>query len=239
MIDLHSHYLPMIDDGSKSKEESLAMLQHAIHQGVTTIFATPHYRNHGTFEKDRAVHQKVFDEMNQLIKENNLPISTVLGAEITYDKYVLNQLDQGLISCLGNSRYILLELPMIEPKEDLSEILYNFRISKYKVIIAHVERYPYLHKLDHYEMLRNEGALLQVNASAILGHEGKKEYKKAWLLLNNGWVDFIASDMHAHRPSEMKECSERILAKYGENIQRSLFIHNPQKVLIEARGLIE
>ena len=41
MIDLHSHILPNIDDGSRSLEESIEIIKQAVSNGVTDIIVTP------------------------------------------------------------------------------------------------------------------------------------------------------------------------------------------------------
>ena len=41
-IDMHSHILPGLDDGSKNMEMTLAMLRVAVEEGIGTIYTTPH-----------------------------------------------------------------------------------------------------------------------------------------------------------------------------------------------------
>jgi len=42
MVDLHCHILPGIDDGAQTIEDSLAMAEDAIQDGITCVVATPH-----------------------------------------------------------------------------------------------------------------------------------------------------------------------------------------------------
>lgn len=48
MIDIHCHLLYGVDDGAKTIEESVAMLEAAKEQGISAMILTPHYR-HGMF----------------------------------------------------------------------------------------------------------------------------------------------------------------------------------------------
>ena len=42
MVDIHSHVIWGVDDGARSREESIAMLRLAAETGTTDIVATPH-----------------------------------------------------------------------------------------------------------------------------------------------------------------------------------------------------
>lgn len=44
MIDIHCHLLYGVDDGAKTIEESVAMLEAAKEQGISAMILTPHYR---------------------------------------------------------------------------------------------------------------------------------------------------------------------------------------------------
>ncbi|WP_353888425.1 CpsB/CapC family capsule biosynthesis tyrosine phosphatase, partial [uncultured Trichococcus sp.] len=45
MIDLHCHLLPGVDDGARTLDDSLAMAQQAVSEGISHILVTPHHRN--------------------------------------------------------------------------------------------------------------------------------------------------------------------------------------------------
>ena len=47
IIDIHTHILPGIDDGSRDWDESRRMLEAAYQQGTRCIIATPHYSRRG------------------------------------------------------------------------------------------------------------------------------------------------------------------------------------------------
>ena len=45
VIDLHSHLLPAVDDGSRSVEQSVKVLFEMARQGVTDVCLTPHFQS--------------------------------------------------------------------------------------------------------------------------------------------------------------------------------------------------
>ena len=51
MIDIHTHILHGVDDGSDTLEESVAILKSAENAGVTDIICTPHYLSREEFNK--------------------------------------------------------------------------------------------------------------------------------------------------------------------------------------------
>ena len=43
LFDIHTHVVPGVDDGSKSVDESIAILKELQKQGVDKVLATPHF----------------------------------------------------------------------------------------------------------------------------------------------------------------------------------------------------
>lgn len=211
MVDIHTHIIPFVDDGSDSLEDSIEMVRHAISIGVSTIYCTPHYIK-GRYEKSIDEIKENFDLLVNEVKRLNLPITLYLGQEILYtgEEDIIKMLNENKLLTLNNSKYILLEFPFVREIDDLGELIYNFSCYDYKVIIAHIERYEWMDLKKVYE-LKNEGALIQINADSLLKLTDKKEYKFVKKLLKLKLVDFIASDTHSFRPSNLNKIKKNIL----------------------------
>lgn len=200
MLDIHSHIIPKVDDGSNSLEISLSMIKESVESGVTDIIATPHYMR-GKYEKDVASIKEGFDLLVKATKEQNIPVNLYLGQEIYVSHFekVFNKLQKGELLSLNDSKVILIEFSMVMKPEEFDDIIYNFELKGYKVIVAHVERYPWM-SIEDIQYLKSEGALIQVNSGSLLGKS--KSFREKIIsrkAIKLGLVDFIASDMHSFR----------------------------------------
>ena len=181
-IDLHCHFLPEMDDGCKSVEESVKLLEEQWRQGCVGIASTSHYyaresiaeflaRREASFAKLRAVLEKVHPEYVDKI---------VFGAEAAYHPALLRDPDLPKL-CIGKSRYLLLEMPF-EPwspriLRDVQSLLSTTRI---RPVIAHLERYLDLVDEDAVDALVDMDVLIQMNAGCI----------------RDGIIDVIGTDSH-------------------------------------------
>ncbi|MBU3178160.1 exopolysaccharide biosynthesis protein [Clostridium estertheticum] len=197
MIDIHSHILPGIDDGSKDMEMSIKMLKIAEEKGTKTIVATPHYIR-GRYENH---YDKIFDlhqEVQVAAKNAGLKIEVLLGQEVMLDKYALNLCKEKKIRGINETSYMLIEFPMDKLPNDALDLIYELKVLGTKPIIAHPERYEYI--IDSPAGINDfitEGCLFQINAGSLQGLFGKKVQKCAKLLVKEGLVSFIASDAHS------------------------------------------
>jgi protein-tyrosine phosphatase len=118
-------------------------------------------------------------------------------------------LKAGKLLTLNNTNRVLLEFSFTREPEDILDIIYNFNINGYEVIIAHVERYEWM---DYSKVvaLRNEGALIQINSNSYLGLTTWKEKRFVKKLLKHNLVDFVASDTHSFRPSTLDKSYKKI-----------------------------
>ena len=107
MIDVHSHILPLVDDGSSSIEQSLTMLKEMESQGVTDVICTPHYGDEYLCEPDKL--QTVFSELNREKEKQGIKVNIYLGQEILYDKKVKANLLNGKNIPLNGTPYVLVE----------------------------------------------------------------------------------------------------------------------------------
>ena len=210
MVDIHTHIIPFVDDGSSSLEDSLAMIKHEIDIGVDTIYCTPHHI-YKRYEKSVEEIKKNFLLLKEAVEKENLPIKLFLGQEICYThrEDILSLLKEGKLLTLNNTNRVLLEFSFTREPEDLLDIIYNFGVNGYEVIIAHVERYEWM-TFDKVKELKNEGALIQVNSHSLLGLSGGKEKRFARKLIKRGLVDFVASDTHSFRPSSLDKSYKKI-----------------------------
>ena len=201
MIDIHTHIIPNVDDGSPNLETSINMIKHELDIGVDTIICTPHHIYH-RYEKTVEEIKKQFELLKSEVEKLNLPVKLYLGQEICYThrEDIIKMLKEGKLLTLNNTNRILLEFSFTREPEDVLDVIYNFSVNGYEVIIAHVERYEWM-TLDKVKDLKKEGALIQINSNSYLGLTTWKEKRFTKKLLKLGLVDYVASDTHSFRPS--------------------------------------
>lgn len=194
ICDLHGHFLPGMDDGSQSVEESLQMLETARAQGIGKMFATPHYYSNESIEAFLERRTQSMQLLRETMEERGGEYPRIcLGAEVAYRRGIGSA--EGLEKlCLGNSDYLLLELPFA-PWEgalfrDLSSIT---NVRGIIPVIAHIERYLHLQKQEQLDRLLQQDVLIQMNTSMLLSWHSRGKAKR---LLQNGIVHLLGSDCH-------------------------------------------
>lgn len=217
MIDIHTHVIPFVDDGSNSLEDSIAMIEEEVSFGVDIIICTPHHIRR-KYVKTVDEIKKNYDLLYEEVQRRNIPVKLYLGQEICYSENedIIGMLKNKELLTLNQTDKVLLEFSFTREPSDLEEILYNFKINGFQLIIAHVERYEWV-TLSHVLMMKKGGAKIQINANSFVGDCGymKKIFCKK--LIKYDLVDYIASDMHTFRRSKMdlayKKCKNKNLFK--------------------------
>lgn len=229
MIDIHSHIINEIDDGSKSIEMTINMLKKAEQSGTTDIIATPHFMR-GRFEVEYKDVVKKVEELREIAKENNIDINIYAGQEVYYSKNILDYYNDNMIGTINNTKYMLIEFPMLEFNIDEAiNTIYELQIRGITPIIAHPERYKqFIKKHSMINSLIKEGMLFQLNAGSLTGAFGKEVKKTATKYLENNIYSFIGSDAHRDRgrDTDIKEA----LGILDRN-QRKEFINNGRLML--------
>lgn len=197
MIDLHSHIICNVDDGSKSKNMTFNMLKMAEFNGTKKIIATPHFFR-GNFETPFNQVFEIFEEVKSLVKENNINIEVYCGQEVYYSDKILEQYINGEIGTINNSKYMLIEFPMRDFNiNEILDSIYELQIKGVVPVVAHPERY---YKFIREPRLINKfikaGFLFQLNTGSICGDFGKDAKKTSEIFVKNKIYNFIGSDCH-------------------------------------------
>jgi protein-tyrosine phosphatase len=215
MIDLHSHFLPKIDDGARSVNESIAMLEESRKQGVELCIGTPHITIHQEnsirdFLEKRGESIRLLE---QKIKETKADVPALLyGAEIFLDNDISAYTDISKL-CIENTNCLLVELSPLAYNVSYAEWLYSLTIKGFVPIIAHVERYPYIR--EFISELSGVNVVYQMNAKSLLKHK--------WLnflteINESGKRVIVASDMHntGLRKSMLEKARHKLEKKHAD-----------------------
>ncbi|MFO7895998.1 MAG: CpsB/CapC family capsule biosynthesis tyrosine phosphatase [Candidatus Cloacimonadales bacterium] len=202
MIDIHTHILPAIDDGSQDMRQSLDQLKLMSKAGVSAVVLTPHYISN-YYQNDPSKIAAATQKLAAAAEKANIPITLHQGAEILLDSLSTEKIIAEHFA-INQTDYVLVESEMSSFPADLKQLLYDLVRAGYKPILAHPERYGDIKKNPALvEDLMYRNVYMQINAGSLLDHYGKDCRKIAWQLIQNGWAHFLASDNHCR----MKEYS--------------------------------
>lgn len=235
MIDIHSHILPGIDDGSRTFEESMEIIKSASSNGVTDIIVTPHYIVGSDYMVNNEEKRKLLTKLKKQVKKEEIPINLYLGNEVFVENNMLELRKKKEITTLHNSKYLLFELPLNYKYNGIENLLFDLRCKGINPIIAHPERYTFLKENPSLAVkLIDAGALFQSNIGSFLGIYGKKAQETVILLLKHHAITFVSSDIH-HKDKDFYELinkAKKVMRKYisDEEID-NLFENNAKKVL--------
>lgn len=234
-IDIHSHILYGIDDGSKTIEESIEIIKQHIEMGFNEIVVTPHYIENSDYITNNENKNKILKELEKEIKNQNLDIKLYLGNEVFINNNIEELLKNNEISTINDSNYLLIELPLHNKIKNATDIIYELKIKGITPIIAHPERYEFVQKNpDSVLELIEEGAILQANYGSIVGVYGEHAKKTIKKLLKKNTISILATDIHFPN-NEIYKNIETIKKKLnkiiGEEKLKELMIANPKKII--------
>lgn len=210
MKDIHNHIIFGIDDGSRNLKESINIIKKAVENGYTDLIVTPHYRVTQNYTCNNKRKQKKFDELKQVVEEENIKVNLYLGNEITLDDDFFYYLRTNQITSLNNSRYMLLELPFFDKLEGLDELFDELKRLKLVPVIAHPERYEKYRNLEELEKWINKGILFQGNISSLYGKYGTEAKNFIEEMLKRHMIHFMGSDIHHEDQSSYDRINKTI-----------------------------
>lgn len=234
MIDIHSHILPGLDDGSKSMEETLAMVRQLHQAGFQTLIATPHVLEGSDYLSPAEI-LATTDQVRTCVAEAGIPVEILPGAENYIFPDLVKWVREGKLLTLGNTgKYLLVELPMLEIPHYTDQVFFELQVQGLTPILAHPERNKGL--IDQPERLvewANKGVLFQLDLRSLSGRYGPKSQELAEIMLSSQLVHFIGSDAHrpSRRDSTYLEVLQNMKTIVGEAQFREVTLENPQGIL--------
>ncbi len=235
-IDIHGHYAWDVDDGIPTKEDALKALEIARENNITSIVATPHVvPGSHTIQDIKDIKERI-GELKQLALKQNIQVYE--GCELFLNHDCIQALKDDLFIPIENTHYLLVEFDVrkeLGSHHEVEDFLYEIEVKGFVPIIAHVERY-FKEEVDieRVQEFVDNGYIIQVNSSSLLGVHGKTVKNNAYCLINEGLAHIIASDTHrceGHRIPCLQSTFDALSKKYDYQTLKTLMYDNPQHIL--------
>ena len=235
MIDLHSHLLPGIDDGSKSLQESLKMARIYEKAGYGQVVATPHWIPGTSWMPTPGEIRVQVAALNQRIKDQGINLSVLPGMEIALDPKIPPLLDEEKLQPLGQTSYVLIETPFQIFPLGWEQIFFAIESRGYTVLLAHPERCAQLaDKPMLFDGFIEKGIYLQINWDSFLGYHGREAARLARYLAAKGYIHCLATDSHDadnRHAGNVQRAAREVKNLVGPKNLQLLARENPARVL--------
>ena len=208
------------------------MLEMAWEQGIREIIATPHYvcgGNRCSAEEVREIVRQVQEEARAIDPEFYI----YSGNEVLYFGSMTEDLREGRILTLGDSRYVLVEFYDNVSYREIFQAVRQITMAGYGMVIAHVERYSCLREKGRLDELARAGALLQMNYGSL--EEGVLSADGRWCRRQaaEGRIHLLGTDMHnmGRRAPRAAAAASWLVRKVGEEAAWPLLADNAGSIL--------
>ncbi len=218
-VDLHSHLIPGIDDGSQSMEESLSLLRGMKSLGYEKVITTPHIMSDAYKNTPKNIKEGLI-KLRETALNEGIEIEIDAAAEYYLDDGFVDLLEQGEMMTV-NGKYLLFETSYVSKPLRTEEMIFEITSAGYTPIMAHPERYRYIKEpMQEYGRFKELGVLFQVNLNSFGGHYGRSAKVLADFLSKNGMIDYLGSDVHHQKHvSSLKNI-------FLSDAYREIFEHN-------------
>jgi protein-tyrosine phosphatase len=224
VIDLHSHLLPAVDDGSRSVAQSIKVLEEMARQGITDVCLTPHLPAGRTESGPPSAHLRAFEALRA-----QAPAVPRLhrGAEIMLDRPLTRPVALARNVTLGGSRYVLVEFPRLVARDTVANALTQVAELGLIPILAHPERYSCCtpEAVRHW---RSVGSKMQVDSTTLLTPQARGQ--RARQLVGEGLADILAGDNHGDDRTVATGARFLQAQDGGEQVEL-LAVRNPAAIL--------
>ena len=198
IVDIHSHLIPNIDDGSQSLDQSLSMVRQLIDLGYKKLITTPHV--HPNYPNTTQIILDGYKRLQKELVKNQLEIELEVAAEYYVDESFIQKVKDGVPILSFGDKFVLVETSFLNKPIHFESAIFDLMSAGYHPILAHPERYRFLEgRIDWLEELKSMGVLFQVTLGSIGGYYGSKPEEISKLLLKKRMVDFLGSDLHKEK----------------------------------------
>lgn len=211
---MHSHLIPGIDDGAKTMEDSIGMIEKLIGLGYEKIITTPHIFN-DYYPNTPEIILSGLKDLKAALAERGMKIEIEAAAEYYVDGFFENLLQTNAQLLTFSDNCLLIEFSTFAEPANALDIIFQLNTRGYQVILAHPERYLYFTKqFEKFEKFKSVGCSLQVNLLSLTGYYGSEQKKLALKLLKAGMVDYLGTDLHKESQiAELMKMDKKILNK--------------------------
>ncbi len=217
-VDMHSHLIPGIDDGSKSLEESIELVKRLKGYGLRKLVTTPHIMSE-FYRNTPEIINLGLEDLRLGLKNQGVEIEIEAAAEYYLDEIFLEKVQRGDKLLTVHDNLVLVETGFINRPQMLLEIFFAMEMSGYKPIFAHPERYQYL--IQDKKLLSDlfdREIYFQINLLSLTGFYSKPVKVFAEMLVDENRVKFLGTDCHNHRYLDTLESLPS--SKYFDKIQQ-------------------
>jgi len=200
---MHSHLLAALDDGVKTPEEALEIIQQFYRLGYRKLITTPHIMS-DYYRNDPAGIKAKLTELRSRLAQQNIPMEMEAAAEYYLDEELILKVENKEKLLTFGNNYLLFETNFLNEPYQLNDFIFKVITQGYKPILAHPERYGYM-TLEKAEELHDRGVLLQINIPSLIGFYSKPIQRLAIKLIEKGWVDMLGSDCHTSLHMQVME----------------------------------
>lgn len=194
-VDIHSHLIPGVDDGSETLEDSVTMIKEMQKLGFKKLITTPHIMT-DYYKNTPQIVNKGLEKLKKRLEKQNIDIEISAAAEYHIDCFSLKKVPHSNVMMLKD-RYMLFEFSYFTKPPQLATTLFELQVSEINLILAHPERYTYFYNnMAEYLKLKDRGILFQLNINSLTGLYSREAKIMAEKLLKKGMIDLVGSDLH-------------------------------------------
>ena len=195
-VDMHSHLIPGIDDGSQSMDHTIGMLLRFSEMGYKKVITTPHIM-FDLYKNTPEIILGGLAEVRAEVKRLNIPIEIEAAAEYFYDEHFIELIENEKLLTFGDNN-VLFEFSFGAKPNNIDQLVFSLKSKGYQPILAHYERYLFFLEegIAPARKLREKGVHIQMNLNSLSGHYGPGIKKQAELLIENDLIDYVATDCH-------------------------------------------
>ncbi|MCC6287134.1 MAG: histidinol phosphatase [Chitinophagaceae bacterium] len=197
--DMHSHLLPGIDDGSPDTDTSIKLIEGLMELGYKKFITTPHLMI-DLYPNNRQTITSAYNKLTAELEKRKMNVEIKAAAEYFLDDHFDSLLEKKEPLLTIKDNLVLVEFSFASIPYDYKQKIFQIQLNGYKPVLAHPERYIYLHtKPEIYEELRDLGCLFQINLLSLIGYYGKSIAQAADRLIKKKQIELLGTDLHHDR----------------------------------------